>query len=45
MTSRQWGQKQRKIFGQRSPDTSEELKAETCQENEEEQFGEKEDKK
>ena len=31
--SRQWGQKQRKIFCQRSPDRSEELKAETCQES------------
>ena len=31
--SRQWGQKQRKIFCQRSPDRSEELKAERCQES------------
>ena len=27
------GQKQRKIFGRRSPDRSEELKAERCQES------------
>ena len=31
--SRRWGQKQRKIFYQRSPDRSEELKSERCQES------------
>ena len=31
--SRQWGQRQRMIFCQRSPDRSEELKAKRCQES------------